>query len=160
MITLEGLKPLPSARKFLTMLRSIWGRKHGWVLGVCLWGACGFAYRKSKIYVFQWSAWNVQFPAKRPETWYTWHQSKIMIGIVVGKTTAFHFSSKSIHIKFCSRSGFMFNTGLRFWLIVFFVLLGYSIFSGIAGVSKTSALQGTFFVPFGLELHAFLSEIL
>lgn len=64
MITLEGLKPLPSARKFLTMLRSIWGRKHGWVLGVCLWGACGFAYRKSRMYVFQWSAWNVQFPRK------------------------------------------------------------------------------------------------
>ena len=39
-------------------------------------------------------------PAKRPETWYTWHQSKIMIGIVVSKTSmAFHFSSKSIHMS-------------------------------------------------------------
>ena len=52
MITLEGLKPLPSARKFLTRLMSIWCRKNGWVLGVCacVWGACGFACTKSRSF--------------------------------------------------------------------------------------------------------------
>ena len=74
MITLEGLKPLPSARKFLTRLMSIWGWKHQWFLRVCVcvcvcvYGfACDLAYFLLERIVFQWNASNVQFPAKRPE---------------------------------------------------------------------------------------------
>ena len=68
MITLEGLKPLPSARKFLTRLMSIWGWKHQWFLRVCVYGvACDLAYFLLERLVFQWNASNVQFPAKRPE---------------------------------------------------------------------------------------------
>ena len=46
---------------------SIWGWKHQWVLGVCVWGACGLAYFLLEHLVFQWNASNVHFPARRPE---------------------------------------------------------------------------------------------